>query len=66
MALTTLDAKTALVVIDLQQGNFELIDQQGNKRTAKQKFVPIATVHGGTLTKVDPKLHEVAAAGLRI
>lgn len=55
-----------VTVIDLQQGNFELVDQQGNKRTAKQKFVPVAAVHGGTLTKIDPKVHEVAQAGLRI
>jgi dihydroorotase len=55
-----------VTVIDLQQGNFELPDQQGNKRTATQKFVPVATVHGGTLTKVDPKVHEVAAAGLKL
>ena len=55
-----------VTVIDLQQGNFELIDQRGDKRTAKQKFVPVATVHGGTLTKVDPKVHEVAHAGLRL
>jgi dihydroorotase len=55
-----------VTVIDLQQGNFELVDQQGNKRTGKQKVVPVATVHGGTLTKVDPKVHEVANAGLRI
>src|SRR3954469_14082517 len=55
-----------VTVIDLQQGSFELVDQQGNKRTAKQKFVPVAVVHGGTLTKIDPKVHHVAQAGLRI
>ena len=55
-----------VTILDLQQGSFELIDQQNNKRTAKQKFVPVATVHGGTLTKVDPKVHEVAHAGLKI
>jgi dihydroorotase len=55
-----------VTVIDLQQGNFELVDQQGTKRMAKQKFVPVAAVHGGTLVKIDPKVHEVAAAGLRI
>jgi dihydroorotase len=55
-----------VTVIDLQQGNFELIDQQNNKRTARQKFVPVATVRGGTLTKIDPKVHEVAYAGLRL
>ena len=37
-----------------------------NKRTAKRKFAPVATVHGGTLTKIDPKVHEVAHAGLKI
>ncbi|HUK35260.1 MAG TPA: amidohydrolase/deacetylase family metallohydrolase [Vicinamibacterales bacterium] len=55
-----------VTVIDLQEGNFELVDQQGTKRMAKQKFVPVATVHGGTLTKIDPKVHEVAQAGLRV
>jgi dihydroorotase len=55
-----------VTVIELQEGNFELIDQQNNKRTAKQKFVPVATVHGGTLTKIDPKVHEVAHAGLKL
>ena len=54
-----------VTVIDLQQGNFEVPDQQGNKRTVKQRFVPVATVHGGTVTKVDPKVYEVAQAGLR-
>ena len=55
-----------VTVIDLQQGNFELVDQQGAKRMAKQKLVPVATVHSGTLTKIDPKVHEVAQAGLRV
>jgi dihydroorotase len=55
-----------VTILDVQQGSFELIDQQNNKRMAKQKFVPVATVHGGTLTKVDPKVHEVAHAGVRI
>jgi dihydroorotase len=59
-------AAADVTVIDLQQGSFELGDQQGNKRTAKQRFVPVATVHGGTLTKIDPQVHEVAAAGLRV
>lgn len=53
-------------VIDLQQGSFELIDQRNEKRTARQKFVPIATVHGGTLTKIDPAVHDVAHAGRKI
>ena len=56
-----------VTVIDLQEGNFELIDQQNNKRTAKRKIVPVATVHGGTLTKIDPKVHETAPhAGRRL
>jgi dihydroorotase len=55
-----------VTVIDLQQGNFELIDQQKNKRTARQKFVPVATVHGGTLTKIDPAVHAGEYAGLKI
>ena len=56
-----------VTVIDVQEGNFELIDQQNNKRTAKRKIVPVAAVHGGTLTKIDPKVHETAPhAGLRI
>ena len=55
-----------VTVLDVQEGNFELIDQQNNKRTAKRKFVPVATVHGGTLTRIDPKLHEVTHAGVRI
>jgi dihydroorotase len=55
-----------VTVIDLQQGNFELIDQQNNKRTARQKFVPVATVHAGTLATIDPKVHEVPQAGSRL
>jgi dihydroorotase len=60
-------AAADVTVIDLQEGNFELIDQQNNKRTAKRKIVPVAAVHGGTLTRIDPKVHEaVPHAGLRI
>jgi len=55
-----------VTVIDLQEGNFELIDQQMNKRTAKRKLVPVAVVHGGTLTKIDPALHQNAYAGIKI
>jgi dihydroorotase len=56
-----------VTVIDVQEGSFELIDQQNNKRTAKRKIVPVATVHGGTLMKIDPALHEaVPHAGLRM
>jgi hypothetical protein len=28
--------------------------------------VPVAVVHGGALSNIDPKVHEVAGAGLRI
>jgi dihydroorotase len=56
-----------VTVIDLQEGNFELIDQQNNERTAKRKIVPVATVHGGTLIRIDPKVHEaVPHAGVRV
>jgi dihydroorotase len=55
-----------VTVIDLQQGNFELIDQQNKQRTARQKFVPVVVVHGGTLTKIDPAVHENPYAGLKI
>ena len=55
-----------VTVIDLQQGNFELIDQQNNKRIARQKFVPVAVVHGGTVTKIDPAVHENQYAGRKI
>jgi dihydroorotase len=56
-----------VTVIDLQEGSFELIDQQNNQRTAKRKIVPVATVHAGTLTRIDPKVHDgVPHAGLRI
>jgi dihydroorotase len=66
--LGTLEPGTVgdVTVIDLQQGSFELVDQQGNKRTAKQKIVPVAAVYGGTVVKIDPKVHEVAGAGVRI
>jgi dihydroorotase len=56
-----------VTVLELQEGNFELIDQQNNKRMAKRKFVPVVTVHGGTLTRIDPKIHETTPqAGLRV
>ena len=55
-----------VTVIDLQEGNFELIDQQKNKRTARRKFVPVATVHGGTLTKIDPAAHTNPYAGVKL
>ncbi len=55
-----------VTVIDLQEGNFELIDQQNNKRTAKRKIVPVATVHGGTLTRVDPAVHTNSYAGTKV
>src|SRR5689334_9312150 len=53
-------------VIDLQQGQFQLFDQKGGTRTAKQRFVPVAAVHGGTLTKIDPAVHETKFAGVKI
>ena len=55
-----------VTVLDLQEGNFELIDQQMNKRTAKRKLVPVAVVHGGTLMKIDPALHQNAWAGVKV
>jgi dihydroorotase len=56
-----------VTVIDLQEGSFELIDQQNNKRTATRKIVPVTTVHGGTLASIDPKVHEaVPHAGVRV
>jgi dihydroorotase len=55
-----------VTIADLQQGTFELVDQQGTKRMAKQKLVPVAVVHRGTLTTIDPTIHEVAAAGRRV
>lgn len=55
-----------VTVLDLQEGNFELIDQQNNKRTAKRKFVPVAVVHGGTLVNIDPAIHQGTYAGVRV
>jgi dihydroorotase len=55
-----------VTVIDLQQGQFQLFDQKGGTRTAKQRFVPVAAVHGGTLTKIDPAVHETKFAGVRV
>src|SRR5215510_9106931 len=55
-----------VTVLDLQEGNFELIDQQNNKRMAKRKIVPVVTVHVGTLTRVDQKVHETPQAGVKI
>ena len=54
-----------VTVLDLQEGNFELIDQQNNKRTARRKFVPVAVVHGGTLMKIDPAVHQGTYAGVK-
>jgi dihydroorotase len=59
-------AMADVTVIDLQQGQFQLFDQKGQTRTAKQRFVPVAAVHGGTVTKVDPAVHETKFAGVRI
>src|SRR5689334_21481961 len=59
-------APADVTVIDLQQGQFQLFDQKGQTRTAKQRFVPVAAVHGGTLTKIDPAVHETKFAGVKI
>jgi dihydroorotase len=63
----TLQAGAAadVTIIDLQQGAFELLDQRGQKRTGRQRFVPVAAVHGGTLTRIDPAVHEAKFAGVR-
>lgn len=42
-----------VTVIDLEQGSFELSDQRNVKRTATRRFIPVATVLGGTLTKLE-------------
>ena len=47
-------ADADVTVIDLEQGSFELADQRGTKRTARQRFVPVATVVGGRVTRVEP------------
>ena len=62
----TAGAPADVTVIDLQPGQFQLFDQKGQTRTAKQRFVPVAAVHGGTLTKVDPAVHETKFAGVRM
>jgi len=59
-------APADVTVIDLQQGQFQLFDQKGQTRTAKQRFVPVAAVHGGTLAKIDPAVHEAKFAGVRV
>jgi dihydroorotase len=55
-----------VTVIDLQEGSFELIDQMNNKRVAKRKLVPVAVVHGGTLTTIDPAVHQGLYAGVKV
>jgi predicted amidohydrolase len=55
-----------VTVIDLQKGRFELLDQRGQKRTATQRIVPVAAVHGGKVAKIDPAVHEAKFAGVRI
>ena len=55
-----------VTVIDLQEGQFQLFDQKGQTRTAKQRFVPVAAIHGGAVTKIDPAVHETKFAGVRI
>ena len=59
-------APADVTIIDLQQGPFELFDQQGQKRIGRQRFVPVAAVHGGTLTKIDAAVHEAKFAGVRV
>ena len=55
-----------VTIIDLQEGNFETVDQQNTKRTVRRKFVPVAVAHGGALTKIDPAVHANVYAGLKI
>jgi dihydroorotase len=59
-------APADVTIIDLQQGQFELFDQKGQKRIGRQRFVPVAAVHSGTLTKIDPAVHEAKFAGVRV
>jgi predicted amidohydrolase len=42
-----------VAVLELKQGEFELVDNLGNKRVAKERFFTSATVLGGKLV---PKL----------
>jgi dihydroorotase len=57
-------APADVTIIDLQQGSFALLDQKGQQRTARQRFVPVAAVHGGTLTAIDPAVHAGKFAGV--
>jgi dihydroorotase len=59
-------APADVTIIDLQQGRFELLDQKGQTRIGRQKFVPVAAVHGGTLAKIDPAVHQAKYAGVKI
>jgi hypothetical protein len=54
------------VIERVQQGQFQLFDQKGGTRTAKQRFVPVAAAHGGTLAKIAPAVHDSTFAGVRI
>jgi dihydroorotase len=55
-----------ITIIDLQKGRFALLDQKGQPRIGGQKIVPVAAVHGGTLTKIDPAVHEAKYAGTKV
>ena len=36
-----------IALIELREGNFEFLDNYGNKRTGNQRFFPSGTVLGG-------------------
>jgi dihydroorotase len=57
-------AAADVTVIDLQEGRFELLDQKGQKRVGNRKIVPVAAIHGGTLTRIDPAVHNAKFAGV--
>jgi dihydroorotase len=59
-------AAADVTVTDLQQGSFELLDQKRQKRIGKQKFLPVAAIHGGKLTKIDPAVHAGPFAGVKV
>jgi dihydroorotase len=40
-----------VAILELAQGNFELRDQRGQTRVARQQFVPVATVKSGIFVK---------------
>lgn len=43
-----------LTVSEVRSGDFELFDSRREKRVGRQKFVPIATVKGGTMVYWEP------------